>query len=159
MSPVRMPNKAIKAIASGREINLQDPGAPLVLIFHFRDTADIARKLNDIVREKYPSPQEILIASVLDLHSIPKIGRGATEAMVGREYKKAAGELKDDQKPEEIIIILPDWNGQMTNALGFQDTNKKAGIATIDASGYVLETYQEGSPQDVILSMVEKLLT
>lgn len=157
MSPARMPNKTIKAISSGREIDLQNPGAPIILIFHFRDTADVARNLNDIIRKKYPSPEELLIASVLDLHAIPKIGRGPTEAMIGREYKKAAGELNNDQKPEDIIIILPDWNGQMTKALGFQDTNKQAGVAIIDASGYILETYQGESPQDLILSLVDQL--
>ena len=159
MSPARMPDKTITAIGSGRKFNLQNFGAPTVLIFHFRNTAETARNLNDSIRDKYPSASDILVASVLDLHSIPKLGRGATEAMVGREYKKAAGGLKDDQDPEDIIIILPDWNGQMTKALGFKDTNNQIGLAILDSSGYVVETYQEENPEGEILSLVDKVMT
>jgi len=157
MSPARLPDKTIKAIGSGREVNLQNFGLPTILIFHYRDSASTARKINNSVREKYDA-EEVFIASVLDLHSIPKIARGATEAMIGREYKKAAGELKETENPEEYVVLLPDWNGQMTKALGFSDTNKTAGIAILDESGYVHDTYQGDESIKMSLSLLEKLI-
>lgn len=158
MSPVRLPDKTITAIGSGRKLNLQNFGVPTIFIFHFRDTADIARDLNNIVRDKYPLASDILIASVIDLHSIPKIGRGPTESMVKKEYNKAAGGLRDDQNPEDIIIILPDWNGQMTKALGFKDTNKQVGVAVLDSEGHVIGTYQGQDPEGEILTLVDQVM-
>jgi len=153
-----MPDKTIKAIGSGREVNLQNFGLPTLLIFHYRDSAGTARKINNTVRKKY-NAEEVFIASVLDLHSIPKLARGATEAMIGREYKKTAGELKETEKPEDYVVLLPDWNGQMTKALGFTDTNKTAGIAILDESGYVHDTYQGDETVEMSLSLIEKLIT
>ena len=158
MSPARLPNKNIKAIGSDREFNFQDFGATTVLIFHYQDTAGMARSLNNAIREKYPLASDILIASVLDLHSIPKIARGMTESMVVREYKKAANGLKDNQTPEDFIIILPDWNGQMTKALGFKDTNNEVGLAIIDSSGYVQNTYQGDDPESMIIAQLDELM-
>ena len=158
MSPARLPDKTMKAFGSGRQINLQNFGAPTVLIFHYRDTAEMARDLNNAIRKEYPSASDLLIGSVVDLHSIPKLGRGATEAMINREYSKAAQSLKEDQVPEDLIIILADWNGQMTKALGFKDTNKQVGLAILDASGHVLNTYQGSDPMEDIFPLLEDIL-
>ena len=158
MSPVRLPDKTLTAIGSGRKIDLQNFGLPTVFIFHYRGTADIARTLNDVIRDNYPAT-EVLVASVLDLHSIPKLARGATEAMIGREYKKAAQELKADQPPEDYVVLLADWNGGMTKALGFKNTDKTAGLAVFDSSGYLVDKYQGDEPQDALLSILEQALS
>lgn len=158
MSPARLPDKKMKAFGSGRQFNLQNFGTTTVLIFHFQDSAEMARDLNNSLRKKYPLASDLLIGSVLDLHSVPKIARGATEAMVNREYKKAAEGLKDDQAPEDFIIILADWNGQMTKALGFKDTNKQVGLTVLDADGHVLNTYQGNDPMEDIFPLLEDAL-
>jgi len=158
MSPPRLPDKTIKAIGSGREINLQNFGVPTVLIFHYRDTAGVARSINNAIRDKY-SPSKVLVASVLDMHSIPKLARGATEAMVKREYNNAAKDLEEGQTPEDYVVLLPDWNGQMTKALGFKDTNKQAGTAIFDASGYLVDKFEGNDVNDKVLSALEQALS
>jgi hypothetical protein len=158
MSPARMPNKIIKALGSGREIDLQNLGVPTVLIFHYRDTSETARSINNTIREEYTA-EDVLVASVLDLHSIPKLARGATKAMINREYQKAVDDLKPDQKPEDYVILLPDWNGQMTKAFGFKDTNSKVGLVFLDASGYILETYHGDNPVTDVLTLLKKHLS
>lgn len=157
MSPIRFPDKTLTAIGSGREINLQNLGVPTVLIFHYRGTAGVARNLNNIIREKYPASQ-VLVASVLDLHSIPKLARGATEAMIGREYKNAVNDLKEDQAPEDYVILIADWNGGITKSLGFKKTDKQAGLAVFDSSGYLIDKYQGDGPEDVIFSFLDQAI-
>lgn len=158
MSTARIPNKTIKALGSGREIDLQNLGVPTVLIFHYRDTSETARSINNTIREEYTA-EDVLVASVLDLHSIPKLARGATKAMINREYQKAVDDLKPDQKPEDYVILLPDWNGQMTKAFGFKDTNSKVGLVFLDASGYILETYHGDNPVTDVLNLLKKHLS
>jgi hypothetical protein len=157
MSPVRFPDKTLTAIGSGRQINLQNLGVPTVLIFHYRGTAGVARNLNNIIREKYPASQ-VLVASVLDLHSIPKLARGATETMIKREYKNAADELKEDQTPEDYVILIADWNGGITKSLGFKKTDKQAGLAVFDSSGYLIDKYQGDGPEDVVFSFLDQAM-
>lgn len=43
----------------------------MVLIFHLQGTAPTAREINRAVRARYPSPDEVVVASVIDLSFRP----------------------------------------------------------------------------------------
>lgn len=158
MSPIKLPGQTLTAYGSGRQIQVRRTGVPIVLIYHSRNTADLARDINNAVRDKYPQPSDILVASIVDLHIIPKLIRGVTEKMVEGEYHKAAAELGEGQAPEDIIIILVDWNGKMTKGAGFSDTNKQVGLIVLDAAGDLVDIYQGDDPINKTLELVNQAI-
>jgi len=70
----RAPYFSLLAAGSGRRVMLRSTaGRKLVLIFHLRETASTAREINRSVRAIYPSPDDVLVASVIDLSIIPLV--------------------------------------------------------------------------------------
>ena len=61
------PPFSLLAAGSGRRVSLEEgAGRRLVLIFHLQSTAPTAREINRAVRARYPNPDEVLVASVID---------------------------------------------------------------------------------------------
>ena len=62
------------AADSGREVSLGTcAGRRLVLVFHAQSTAWAAERVNRAVRERYPSSEEVVVASVVDLSLVPPL--------------------------------------------------------------------------------------
>ena len=53
-------------------------------------------------------------------------------------------------------MILPDWDGSLTKALGLKDTGKTAGLAVLDTQGNVIGTYQGNEPESHALELLKK---
>ena len=136
----------MKAIGSNREVNLNAIGRPAVLIFHTAETAEDAQRINQAVRgtQEYKSFESVLIANVVDLHSVPKLFRSFAEKSMRDSYVKAGGSLPQGETPQDYVIILPDWDGTVTKAFGLKDTNKMASAVILDASGNIVGVYQSG---------------
>lgn len=159
MSPIKLPGQTLTAIGSGREIQVRRTGVPIVLIYHSRNTAEVAREINNEIRDKYPKASEVLIASIVDMHFIPRLMRGVTEKMIAGEYEKATAELEEGQDPQDFIIILVDWNGKMTSGAGFDNTNDQPGLIVLDAEGDLLDIYQGDEPVQKALQLVDQVLS
>jgi peroxiredoxin len=70
----RAPDFDLLAAGSGRRVRLRDlAGRKVVLVFHLQGTAPTARGINHAVRECFPDPQEVSIASVIDLSVVPPL--------------------------------------------------------------------------------------
>lgn len=70
----RAPHFSLLAAGSGRRVSLDGTaGRRLVLIFHLQGTAPTAREINRAVRARHPSPDDVLIASVIDLSMVPPV--------------------------------------------------------------------------------------
>jgi len=134
----------IKAIGSNREVCLNSIGKFAVLLFHTQETADDAAKVNAALRAvaAYDSPDKLIIANVVDLHSVPKLFRGFAENAMKDSYKQAASILPQGANPADYVLILPDWDGGLTKSVGLKDTNKTAGVAVLDGNGNILGTSQ-----------------
>jgi len=146
----------MKAIGSNREVNLNALSKPAVLLFHTQETAEDAAKVNAAIRadENYHTAENLFIANIVDLRSVPKLFRGFAEKAMKENYEKAAASLPAEANPADYVLILPDWDGSVTKSVGLKDTNKTAGIAVFNAKGQVVGTYQ-GS--DSIAKAVEML--
>lgn len=159
MSPIKLPAQSLVAVGSGREIIVRKTGVPIVLIYHSRDTAEVARAINNALRDDHPDASELLIASIVDMHVVPKLLRSVTEGVIKSAYKDAASELDEGQVPEDYIIILVDWNGKMTEGAGFSDTNREVGLIVLDAEGGLVDSYQGDEPVKVARQLAKQAIT
>lgn len=87
----RAPAAELTAAGSGRRIALDGIGVPAVLIFHTQETAAAASAVNLTVREKYPLASSVLVASMVDLRSVPRLFRSIAEGARRKAYQ--AGRL------------------------------------------------------------------
>ncbi len=141
----QLPALTLKAAGSGREIALNEIGQPVVLLFHTQETADQAAKVNAKIRENacYATADKLMIANVVDLHAVPKLFRNFAERAMKSSYEEAAEGLPAGYAPEDYVIILPDWDGSVTRAVGLKDVSQAAGVVVIDAAGNLLGVHQE----------------
>lgn len=154
----RAPNFSLLASGSGRRISLRgNAGRPVVLIFHLQGTAPTAREINRAVRERYPSPDEVLVVSVIDLSVVPPLYWVTVSLVLSQAYEKAAAELPPDADPSEYVIILPDWGGRVSHSYGVRRTNRAAAIVIVDKDSNVASFYQGEKPVEAVLEKLKEL--
>ncbi len=152
----QLPAVTIKAAGSGREVALGVLGKPTVLLFHTQETADQAGAVNRALREvnAYQDAAALMIANVVDLHAVPKLFRNFAERAMRGSYEETAAGLPTGIDPAEYVLILPDWDGGVTKAVGLKDVNEKAGVAVIDKDGNLTGTYQGEDAVERVLEML-----
>lgn len=166
MPDIKIPQKTLVAIGSKRRVTLNHIGKPAVLLFLARETADDGPPINAQVRESYPWAADLMTASVVDLHIVPRLVRGIAEAAMRLAYDKAVErfprEFKPPQpgvivNPEDYILILPDWDGSVTKAFGMRNPAKTPGLAVLNQHGEVVGVQQGGDLAIAALGFLEKL--
>ncbi len=143
-----LPAETLTAVVSGREITLNAIGRPAVLVFHGQDTAAAALAVNNTVRTAFPSADDLLIASIIDLRQFPAMFHGMVKPELEKAYHKAAGKLSadllsGDTDADALIVLLPDWKGAAHEACGVQDSTKEATALVTDAGGHILARIQD----------------
>lgn len=156
-----MPDSALPAIAlttagTDRTLNLNALGKPAVLILHSQGTADAALAINTTLRAAYPSADDLMVASVIDLRQFPGMFRGMVESELEKAYHKAAGRLPEGAVAEDLVVLLPDWDGAAHDALGLQDTGSRAAVVVADAAGTILGTDQGDDPGAAALTLLAR---
>ena len=153
----RAPDFDLLAAGSGRRVGIRgNDGRPVVLIFHLQGTAPTAREINRAVRERYPSPDEVLVASIIDLSIVPPVYWMTVGLVLGQAYEHAAKELPPDTDPAEYIVILPDWGGRVSRAYGARRTNRAAAIVIVDENSNVAKFYQGERPVEAVLEILAR---
>ncbi len=151
-----LPAAVLKAVVSGREISLSEAGVPLVLVFHGQDTTKEAVEVNKSVRGVHPDPRDVLVVSVIDLRSFPSMFRGMVESELEKAYHNAAGRLPEGADPADHVILLPDWDGSVYDALGIKNANAQAAVIVADREGRVLCLSQENGLGEVALTALKR---
>ena len=152
------PNATLTAIGSRHRINLRQTGVLTLLVCHGRETAPEAARLHTAVRQRYPLASTLLAASLVDLKIVPRMFRGVAEAALREVHQQAVASLEEGMLPEEYIVILPDWDGGATAALGFRNTPNNAGVILLDGEGNLLEVYQGADLAETTLRLLGKYL-
>jgi hypothetical protein len=133
------PNISMEAVESGRVINPSQPDARyLVLVFHDQKTARELAGIQDAIRARFPSAEDVRIVSVVDLRSVPRMFRGMAKSALKQAYESAAEHLPEGWEPGEYVVLLPDWKGAFFEAFGVGSVNEEAAVAVIDQQGVVL---------------------
>jgi hypothetical protein len=69
-------------------------------------------------------------------------------------YRKAVDNLQPGRKPEEHVLILPDYDGEFLGPLGIDDVTRQIAIVVADASANVVGIYQGDDPTAAALKML-----
>ena len=158
-SSASAPAVTLKAAGSGHEVTLNAIGKRSVLLFHTADTSEDAERINQAIRavDEYQACTSIIIANVVDLHSVPKLFRSFAEKSMRDSFDKASKSIPQRQDPQDYVIILPDWDGKATKGFGLGDTSKVVGLAVLDEQGGVVGTYQGDEPERHALELLQKV--
>ena len=73
-----------------------------------------------------------------------------------KAYSDAASSLADGLSAEDYVVILPDWNGSITKAVGLDAVDKTAGVAVIDRSGEIVGVHQGKDLAAAALNMLAR---
>lgn len=152
----RAPYFGLLAAGSGRRVSLREAmDRKLVLIFHLQGTAPAAHEINRAVREIYPSPDEVLVASVIDLSIVPPVYWLSVSLVLNTAYDKAAAELPAGADPAEYVVILPDWAGLTSRKYGFRNTGRAAAVVVVNEDATIAVSYQGERPVAAVIEVLE----
>lgn len=152
-----LPGLKLNAVGSRQEFKLNKLGRPTVLICHGQDTAKAAFEVNNAVREKYPDADEVIIASIIDLSAFPSMFQGMVKPELDKAYLKASGKLSPDLDPKDYVILLPDWDGEVTGAVEATGSTKNAVVVVADDRGKVIGSANSGDLGKAALKWLEKI--
>ena len=149
------PRFTLLAAGSGRRIDTQKTvGQRVVLIFHLQGTAPTAREINRAVRAHHPDPEDVLVASVIDLSTVPPFYWVSVSLILNQAYDRAAEELPPDADPADYVVILPDWGGLVSRKYDVGNTGRAAAIVVLDEEGNVAASYQGERPVETVLGVI-----
>jgi hypothetical protein len=130
-------------------------GRKVVLVFHLQGTAPTARGINRAVRARFPDPEGVFVASVIDLSIVPPLYWMTVNLVLGSAYEQAAWELPPNADPAEYLVILPDWGGRVSRDYGVRNTGRAAAIVVVDEDSNVRLSYQGERPVEAVLEALE----
>lgn len=60
--------------------------------------------------------------------------------------------------PKDYVVILPDWEGQVTEAFGLKDLAKNVAAVILDEKGETVGVYQEDNLAEITKEALEGIL-
>ena len=155
-SAAQLPAGTLEAAGSGRKIDLHALPAPTIFVCHNENTTSAVAVVSEHVRAQVPDPTELLIVSCVDLHHVPKMFRAVANKAMAKAYATTADLLPDGLDPLDHVIILPDWNGSVRRAFGFDDVGEEAGVGLVDGDGTIMGSYRGIDGLDAALATLRK---
>lgn len=152
------PAISLQAIVSKRKVAFDNVDLPTLLVCVNQESSGGADGVVEQVRAAYPDVTEILVANLADLRSFPKLLRKVAETIMNSRYNDAAKRIEPPERPEDHIVILPDWDGAAVQALGFTDVSKQIGVALLLPGGTLAGTYQGDDPAKAALDLLASAL-
>lgn len=124
----------LEAVGTRRTIDIAKLDRPAVFICYAEATQHGAETIEAAVRESYSSA-EVLVAHVIDLHTVPSLFRGVARNILNAEYEKAVAALPAGETEQDYVVILPDWDATLVTAIGVSDVAKQLGVAVFAKDG------------------------
>ncbi len=152
------PAITLKAIGHGRQLTFNALGTPAVVICVARESSEQPQPVVDAVRGKYRGADQVMIVNVADGRAFPKLIHKVAEQIMKSSYNDAVAGLEPGMKPEDYVLIAPDWNGSLLKPLGFEDVSKLIGVAVIDGEGNLVGTYQGDDAAAQTMALVEQAI-
>lgn len=147
----------LKALGSGREVSRPDGGAALLLVFHDQNSVAAVQAMQEEIRVHYGDAQELLIASVVNMKSVPVFLRSAAEGVMKSAYAKAAAAMPEGLDPADYVLILLDWDGKVSAAFGAHKIDRQPKLVLIDSAGVVRGVHRGARLSEAGLAMVQAL--
>jgi hypothetical protein len=150
------PAVTLKAIGHGRRLTFNNLGTTALIVFVARETSDQPSTVIEPVRERWPEASDVLVVSLADARPFPKLIRKIAEQIMKSSYNDAVKNLKPGRKPEDYVLIVPDWDGVVMTPLGIEDVTKQIAIAVIDRNGNVVGVHQGDDAPAQAITMLER---
>jgi hypothetical protein len=136
-------------------VDFADLGSPAVMLCYAQATQDEAEPIESAIRRRYPDATSLIVAHVIDLHTVPGLFRGVAEGIMEGESEKAVRELPEGESPYDHVIILPDWDGAFIRAIDFgEDVSNQLGAAVFAPDGTLVGTAQEEGITKAVLTLL-----
>lgn len=155
------------AHVTGRPVSLADyRGRPVVMIFGGRDSREQARGMGRAIRARH-EPEALPIMLVLDLRAVPRplrgLARGGLRAAFAQAAREAATGLRAAGQPapadlSRLVVMLPDWDGEMTAGFGLAGVDRRAVAVLIDGEGIIRGQGAGARGGEEILALVREHL-
>lgn len=126
------------------------------MIFHSQDTAHVAEQVNRAVRQRHPSHEDVVVASVIDLSLVPPIYWLTASMMIGQAHERASREVPPGIDPSDYILLLQDWGGLLSRKFGVRAVNREAAVVVIDENANISCFYQGREPVEAVLGALEE---
>ena len=139
---LRAPSIVFTAIESKRVIDIANVDRKTVLMLISQESAGSIDPVISEIRNEYDVISEVQIANVVDLRKFPRVVRKVAETLMSHRYKESAKDLQPGRDPSEWIIILPDWDGKLLQALGLEDVSQEMAVAVVAPGGRLLGVHQ-----------------
>lgn len=157
MNADKMPPITITAVGSKAKISLDHLARPAVLLFLWQETESMGDQVREAIRARYPEPAQVLIINLADLRGLPRMMRGLAEREFMKGYQRTVAKLPEGAIPAHHVIILPDWKGEVADAVGVGDTHKTPAVAVLNADGEIVGIYQGEDLISPTLTMLEEI--
>lgn len=133
----------------GHKVSLSDyKGRTVVVTFGGRESAGQIEAGIGAIRKQY-DPDELTIVGVSDLRAAPKAVRIIVKSQIKKAYEGAVKAQDADlqamdkparQDPKKDVIMLLDWNGEVTDSFGVTGAETEAAAVAVDGEGRIKGT-------------------
>ena len=152
----KIPSITLTVAGSGRRLHLDRLDVPAVLFFLWRDTIHLAEPVNLAVRRRYPLASQLLVANLADLRGVPGLFHGLVLREMERGYHDIAARLPPDLDPADYVLIIPDWKGKATRAVGLPSPLRHPALAVLGRGGLLLGVHQGDNLSDAAIQILEQ---
>ena len=152
------PQFRLKAIGSDREVGPSlSAGAALLLVFHDQNTVPLVQAMQETVRPHYADAGHLLIASVVNMSSVPRFLRSTAQTVMKGSYTKAAAAMPAGLDAADYVVILTDWDGEVSKRYGAAKVDKAPLLVLVDDAGIVRGVHQGAHLSQPALEMLQAL--
>lgn len=134
-------------------------GTPLFLVFHDQNHVAAVQTMQQTLREQGLAAQDLWIASVVNMSSIPAFLRPLAESVMVGTYKKAADVMPAGMDVADYVIILLDWDGKVSKTYGARKISSAPLLVLVDGGGLVRGFYQGAQLDEAAQKMLAGLKT
>jgi prolycopene isomerase len=117
---------------------------PVLLLFHTPAGAPTAAEWMGAVRRRFPLVHQVKVANVVVLSNVPRLFRGFVRKHLAKAYARSKEALPKFVAPEEYVVILPDWTGEVAQAFDIGDLGRNAAAVLIDRRGHIAHSVNDG---------------
>ncbi len=137
------------AAGAGREVSSESCARRrLVLVFHSQSTAYFVEEINRAVRERYPSPEDVVVAGVMDLSFVPPL-YWLTASLV-------TGQVHGRSMPADEALTLQDWGGLISRRFGVRGMGRTTTVVVVNEHARISGLYRGLEPGGAVLRALEE---